>query len=386
MSVIHRALPFRVPDVQGMAYQDTPKAHGVDARLVWFADENHWVLIPRNRQLWSGEFFVGLKRHAAGAARSKPRRQASQNPRIKAVGFGHAALRYCAAGARPLRSRRVDELNHITGGPMRSFALPAAITTAVLCSATAVHALEPFKLYDRFADRPLDPARWAEGERVREIRGAGVLRLMQRSWGLGGSDAGLHFQSWGSSVSNPDTVTALRARINVTALETHACPSNPALAQARARIGGTFFNTGTPTPGSMLGDAFAQVRLTRFSNSADPQDVLRVQGILSICTSADCNLATTVGNVVDLGTVTIGTPTVVQMQWDQGGKTFYFSRDNGAFSGTVAYTQSDTAAPGNPFKHLSTRVDLPNCQSAPPVSALVDAKFDNVQVNQSTVP
>lgn len=270
---------------------------------------------------------------------------------------------------------------------MRGLFLSAAMLAALSTFAPASQALEPFKIYDRFSDRPLDPARWADGERVREIRGAGVLRLMQRSYGIGVADSGLTFQSWSSSLANPASITALRARINVTALETQACPSNPALSQARARIAGTFFNISTnPSPGSLLNDVFAQVRLVRQSNSTDAEGVLRVQGLLSLCTSADCNNAATIG-LVDLGTVAIGTPTVVQLQWDQGGKTFFFARDNGAFAGTVSYgTLPDTSPPGSPFKQLSTRVDLPNCQSAPPVGSLVDARFDNVQVNQTALP
>ncbi|HUG21272.1 S9 family peptidase [Piscinibacter sp.] len=62
--VMHGALDYRVPDQQGLAYYNTLKAKGVDARLVWFPDENHWVLKPRNSKLWYGEFFDWLKRHA----------------------------------------------------------------------------------------------------------------------------------------------------------------------------------------------------------------------------------------------------------------------------------------------------------------------------------
>ena len=64
--VIHGALDYRVPDAQGLAYYNTLKARGVDARLLWFPDENHWVLKPRNSKLWYGEFFAWLKQHAAG--------------------------------------------------------------------------------------------------------------------------------------------------------------------------------------------------------------------------------------------------------------------------------------------------------------------------------
>ena len=269
---------------------------------------------------------------------------------------------------------------------MRGLTSSAAMLAAIGVCASAAHALEPLKIYDKFAEKPLDPARWLEFERVREVRGAGVLRLMQRSWGIGVADSGLTFQNWNSTLTNPATVTALRARINVTALETHVCPSNPAVSQARARIAGTFFNTGTPIPGSQVGDALAQIRVTRFSNSADPEGVLRVQGFLAICSSPDCSAAGVVGNIVDLGTVAVGTPTVVQMNWDRGGKTFTFLRDNGAYAGAVAYTFDDSSPPSSPFKHLGTRVDLPNCQSAPVVDALVDVKFDNVQVNQGALP
>ena len=61
--VTHGALDYRVPDQQGLAYYNTLKAKGVDARLLWFPDENHWVLKPRNSRLWYSEVLAWLKRH-----------------------------------------------------------------------------------------------------------------------------------------------------------------------------------------------------------------------------------------------------------------------------------------------------------------------------------
>jgi hypothetical protein len=87
-----------------------------------------------------------------------------------------------------------------------------------------------------------------------------------------------------------------------------------------------------------------------------------------------------------LGSVGIGTPTTVQLQWDKPGKTFYFARDGATYSGAVAYAQSDASPPSLLFRQLSTRVNLPSCQSAPQVSGMVDARFDNVFVNQSALP
>ncbi len=69
--VLHGALDYRVPDQQGLAYYNTLKARNVDARLVWFPDENHWILKPRNSKLWYGEFFAWLKRHTPSAAKRK---------------------------------------------------------------------------------------------------------------------------------------------------------------------------------------------------------------------------------------------------------------------------------------------------------------------------
>ncbi|MBL8328104.1 MAG: S9 family peptidase [Rubrivivax sp.] len=68
--VIHGALDYRVPDAQGLAYYNTLKARGVDARLLWFPDENHWILKPRNSRLWYGEFFDWLKRHDPAQAKT----------------------------------------------------------------------------------------------------------------------------------------------------------------------------------------------------------------------------------------------------------------------------------------------------------------------------
>jgi dipeptidyl aminopeptidase/acylaminoacyl peptidase len=63
--VIHGQQDFRVPDHNGLAYYNTLQSLGVDARLLWFPDENHWILKPRNSKQWYGEFFAWLKRHAA---------------------------------------------------------------------------------------------------------------------------------------------------------------------------------------------------------------------------------------------------------------------------------------------------------------------------------
>jgi hypothetical protein len=267
---------------------------------------------------------------------------------------------------------------------MRSFIGMAAMAASVLLS-PATQAAEPLAAYDKFSDRPLDPQRWVDSERARYIK-AGALYLMQRSWGFAGADVGVVSAAWNDSFTNPGTITAIQARVTVQAMEINTCPANPAIADSRVRIIGGFFNVGIPTPGSQLGDVTAQVRLIRASNSADAPGVLRVQGVVVQCTTPDCLGGVNVGNVVEMGTVSVGTPTTVQMQWDQAAKTFTFARDGGAYGGTVGYALSDASPPSVLFRQLSTRMVVPNCQSAPRVNGFVEARFDNVFVNASAAP
>jgi dipeptidyl aminopeptidase/acylaminoacyl peptidase len=67
--VIHGQLDYRVPDAQAFAYYNTLKAQNIDARLVWFPDENHWILKPRNSKLWYQEFFGWLAKHDPAKAK-----------------------------------------------------------------------------------------------------------------------------------------------------------------------------------------------------------------------------------------------------------------------------------------------------------------------------
>jgi dipeptidyl aminopeptidase/acylaminoacyl peptidase len=60
--VVHGELDYRVPATQGLQYYNTLKAKGVAARLVYFPDENHWILKPQNSRLWYREFFDWLAR------------------------------------------------------------------------------------------------------------------------------------------------------------------------------------------------------------------------------------------------------------------------------------------------------------------------------------
>ena len=73
--VIHGAQDFRVPDCNGLAYYNTLKARGVEARLLWFPDENHWVLKPQNSLQWYAEFLAWLDRFGVPETAPSKRRK-----------------------------------------------------------------------------------------------------------------------------------------------------------------------------------------------------------------------------------------------------------------------------------------------------------------------
>jgi dipeptidyl aminopeptidase/acylaminoacyl peptidase len=66
MLVLHGERDFRVPVTQGLECYGVLKAKGVPARLVYFPDENHWVLKPRNSMFWYREVLGWLERFIGG--------------------------------------------------------------------------------------------------------------------------------------------------------------------------------------------------------------------------------------------------------------------------------------------------------------------------------
>ncbi|MGB5477508.1 MAG: S9 family peptidase [Thermoanaerobaculia bacterium] len=62
MLVIHGALDFRLPETQGLAAFTALQRRGIASRLLYFPDENHWVLRPSNSILWHDTVLDWLDR------------------------------------------------------------------------------------------------------------------------------------------------------------------------------------------------------------------------------------------------------------------------------------------------------------------------------------
>ena len=63
MLVIHGARDYRVPDSQGIATFTALQRRGIESKLLFFPDENHWVLKPANSVLWYSTVLGWLDQH-----------------------------------------------------------------------------------------------------------------------------------------------------------------------------------------------------------------------------------------------------------------------------------------------------------------------------------
>ncbi|MFA6819741.1 MAG: prolyl oligopeptidase family serine peptidase, partial [Bacteroidaceae bacterium] len=57
---IHGMKDYRILSSQAQSAFDAAKMRGIDAQMLLFPDENHWVLKPQNGILWQRTFFNWL--------------------------------------------------------------------------------------------------------------------------------------------------------------------------------------------------------------------------------------------------------------------------------------------------------------------------------------
>lgn len=262
----------------------------------------------------------------------------------------------------------------------------AILGTALgLCQAGAAFALEGYGTYDNFTGTgPLAAEKWRSFERVREVR-SGELVLQQREWGGIDSDTGTTALTYGSNFADPERVKQVKAQIRVDAWELTDCAANPAVGNVRARVLGSFFNSGNRVAGSSLGDVLAQVGIRRDADSTAASTALKSYGSVDLCTASDCSTTLSIG-FVELGAATVGTPLTMLVEWDKPNKRFRFSKDDGATFKVVTYTVYDGDQPGSLVRQASTRVTAENCLTGPRTTGRIEAAFDGMSVNLNAKP
>lgn len=72
MLVIHGERDYRVPIGEALRLWTDLKVRGVDAKFLYFPDENHWVLKPSNARVWYETVFAFLDHHVLGKDWTRP--------------------------------------------------------------------------------------------------------------------------------------------------------------------------------------------------------------------------------------------------------------------------------------------------------------------------
>jgi dipeptidyl aminopeptidase/acylaminoacyl peptidase len=59
--MVHGGKDFRVPLGQSLEAFQAAQLRGIKSKLVYFPEENHWVLSAQNALVWQHEFFKWLE-------------------------------------------------------------------------------------------------------------------------------------------------------------------------------------------------------------------------------------------------------------------------------------------------------------------------------------
>jgi dipeptidyl aminopeptidase/acylaminoacyl peptidase len=72
MLVIHGNKDYRVPVGEALRLWWDLTRHGVEAKFLYFPDENHWILTPGNARIWYETVFAFLAQHVLGEEWQRP--------------------------------------------------------------------------------------------------------------------------------------------------------------------------------------------------------------------------------------------------------------------------------------------------------------------------
>lgn len=72
MLVIHGELDHRVPVGEALRLWTDLRRHDVEAKFLYFPDENHWILKPQNARVWYETVFAWLDEHVLGKDWAQP--------------------------------------------------------------------------------------------------------------------------------------------------------------------------------------------------------------------------------------------------------------------------------------------------------------------------
>ncbi len=207
-------------------------------------------------------------------------------------------------------------------------------------------------LYDDFSPPTIDETKWIDYEYVKEISD-GKLRSKVRS--STASTSGIYNRH---EFLNPSSINVIQAKVTPTIYE------NAQGAVVSARIGGIFYNDGTPG-GGFLGDVGAEVYI-----GGTGENPIVGWTVWTFSDSAGSNSV-----VITSGTfatpITLGNTYTLLLGWDGSQITFKIDNESASYTPVTS-----THPPNIQSKEITTRIrDLAGKE------ATIEALFDDVMVN-----
>ena len=231
--------------------------------------------------------------------------------------------------------------------------------------------------FDQFSVTDIDPTKWNSWEFVREIRAFdGERKLFTKT------------TAWGSSVTtnrldlkNPEAINHIEADVAVIEMVGNYGPdAQGQRAMPYAELAGHFYNDGdvNGSPGSALGDVFAEVRLQ--PNPNNPNQLISVWVVVRLTNSNGTSWAV-LGSGTLSSSLTLGESYRLSLDWNPSSKTFTFGD---GISVPQTFLTQDIINPANiKWKGLRTLVLVYGSNqtvSDPDLWGEVSATYDDVKV------
>jgi hypothetical protein len=283
-------------------------------------------------------------------------------------------------------------------------ALISFLVMLILCAGVPGRA-SALDLYDNFEAAVLNPAGWIGAESSgtgvnilearRQIKNETIfdpnkgpnkaLNIFLRSYAATGSDTG-RLSSSDRLIFSDGRLKTIRARVLVKRVEGAPCATNTkSVTEPRVRIGGQYFNTGTPIPGDATNDIQAFIIVGKPSDATDlAADELKIYGKVNLCNNEDCTDSTELGSQ-DIGTVRVNNIVKLRITWDQDNNRFVFQKGKTGAEVSIPYAVPVGSGPGTlngGNKRLEVHLLIPNCTSSPRPLASLEAFFDDIMIER----
>lgn len=250
---------------------------------------------------------------------------------------------------------------------------------------------ESLVIYDNFSSPLINPDKWMgeeanSGKILRDsFRQISRKALDMKIVGYSNTDSDTGSEIGTNSVihTNGELVTDFMTTLTVKQFSVSACESNASGNFARARITAPLFNVGTPVPDSSVDDIYAQYRVI---GAPEVSDTLKVVAFVQRCLDDGCSSTQELFKK-QVCTIGVAEPIKLRIKWNSANNTivFYHAKESEDMQSDVyKYTFDDSVLAGVAWrKRLDVSMGLGNCTDTPRPSAMIEAVFDNVYVNES---